>query len=241
MFFFFFFFFKSQPYVAVIGDLKASKQMDDRGQVQSRLAQVLAGINKRHRDEIAADFVITLGDEFQGLLHDGARVMHILTEIEQEMHPVKIRFGLGVGEMRTDIKREMAIGADGPAFYKAREAIDFLKENEKRKQRIDTDIRIAVDAQNKEPAENDSQQTAVDLLNSLLSLMTTVKHTWSDRQREIIWDTLKHQDNQRKAAKRLGITQPTVQKALAGGNYYAYKEAMDTIEKALKEVRKKDV
>jgi hypothetical protein len=71
--------------------------------------------------------------------------------------------------------------------------------------------------------------------------MTVIKDTWSDRQREIIWDMLEHQDSQLNAAKRLEIKQPSVQKSLSKGKYYAYKEALDTIGQALGGIRREDV
>ena len=49
---------------------------------------------------------------------------------------------------------------------------------------------------------------------------------------------LEHQDNQASAAKRLNIKQPSVEKSLANGKYYAYKAALDTIGKALSEIRR---
>ena len=69
--------------------------------------------------------------------------------------------------------------------------------------------------------------------------MTGIKEFWTDRQREIIWDMLEHQDSQTDVARRLGIKQPTVQKSLSKGKYYTYKEGLDIInrefDKLLKE------
>ncbi|MFA9463903.1 MAG: SatD family protein [Velocimicrobium sp.] len=227
---FFLFFFK--PYIAIIGDMKESKSIKDRNQIQEKLKTTLNEINGKYRNDISAKFIITLGDEFQGLLSSGANTMKIISEIERRMYPVKIRFGVGIGEITTDINHDMAIGADGPGYYKARDAIEYLKENEKRKQTGASDIRFEVDGKN--------QGTTI-MLNTILSLLTVIKVAWSDRQREVIWDMLENQDSQVEVAKRLNIKQPTVQGILATGKYYAYKDALDTIEKALEEVRREDV
>lgn len=130
-------------------------------------------------------------------------------------------------ELRPKLIRRCHWGADGPGYYKAREAIDYLKRNEKKKQMISSDTRVEVECDNK---------NTMILLNSMLSLITVLKESWSDRQREIIWDMLEHQDNQIEAAKRLQVTQPTIQKSLARGNYFIYKDAVDTIEKVLSEI-----
>lgn len=224
-----FFFFSFNPYIAIIGDIKESKKIADRNYVQEKLKKVLYEINEAYAGDISSKFMITLGDEFQGLLCSGAKVMHIISEIERKMHPIKIRFGVGVGDITTDINDEMAIGADGPGYYKARSAIEFLKENEKRKQTNPADVRIEVDGDN---------EASTIMVNTILSLMTVIKEGWSERQREIIWDMLEHQDNQANVARRLNIKQPSVQKSLANGKYYAYKSAMDTIGKALEEIRR---
>lgn len=55
---------------------------------------------------------------------------------------MELRFGVGIGPITTDIHRDMAIGADGPGYYKAREAIDYLKVNEKRKMTGPADVRF---------------------------------------------------------------------------------------------------
>lgn len=227
-----FFSLHSSPYIAIIGDIKDSRKIASRDDVQEKLKKTLNDINTKHIRHIASKFTITLGDEFQGLLHNGENTIAIITEIEMKMFPLRIRFGIGIGEITTEINRELAIGADGPGYHKAREAIEYIKQNEKRKQASETDIRLKISGE---------RQETVDLINTVLSLMTTIKHSWSERQRQTIWDMLEHQDSQTNAAKRLGIRQSSVQKNLANGNYYTYKEAMNIVEKALGEIRKNDV
>ena len=227
-----FFSFENDPYIAVIGDIRQSKKIKNRSEVQEKLKQALEDINEKYDNEISSKFIITLGDEFQGLLCSGSNTMDIITEIERKMHPIKIRFGVGIGAITTDVNKEMSIGADGPGYYKARGAIEFLKENEKKKQTNAADIRIEV--------EGDNQSITI-MINTILSLLTVIKDSWSDRQREIIWDMLQHQDSQTDAAKRFKIKQPAIQKSLSKGKYYAYKDALDTIGRALAEIRRNDV
>lgn len=215
-----------KSYIAIIGDIKDSKKIKDRNAVQKNLHSVLLDINEKYKKDIYSKFTITLGDEFQGLLSDGVNTMNIITEIEQRMYPVKLRFGVGIGAITTDINTEIALGADGPGYYMARTAIEYIKSDEKKKQTNTADIRIEIDGNN---------ETA-QILNTILSLMTVIKEGWSDRQREIIWDMLKFQDSQLNAAKRLNITQPSVQKSLSKGNYYAYKDASETLAKILSEI-----
>ncbi|MGB4438298.1 MAG: SatD family protein, partial [Sedimentibacter sp.] len=58
------------PYIAIIGDIVNSKKIDNRNDVQIKLKSLLKRIDEKYTDDIASDFMITLGDEFQGLLKD---------------------------------------------------------------------------------------------------------------------------------------------------------------------------
>lgn len=222
-----FFFYENKPYVAIIGDIKNSRQLDDRKSVQEQLKTVLKKINDEFSVAISSNFMITLGDEFQGLLCDGIYTVDIVEQIQREMYPVEIRFGIGVGQITTDINPDMAIGADGPGYYKAREAIEMLKTNEQRSKTQCADIRIEI--------EEDANSVGL-MLNTIFSLMTVVKHNWTPRQREIIWEIEKYGDSQLDCAERLNISQSTVQRSLSSSNYYDYKNAKETVNNVLKEI-----
>ena len=107
-------------YFAIIGDIVESKKLIDRDGVQKRLNIILKDINIKFDNDIAAKFVITLGDEFQGLLSNPSNLFDIIDTIKFEMYPVRIRFGIGIGSIDTEVNSEMALGADGPAYHYAR-------------------------------------------------------------------------------------------------------------------------
>lgn len=226
------FFFDFNPYIAIIGDIMQSKQIVDRECVQKKMVQTLAKINKKYTDDIAAKFTITLGDEFQGLLSCGTNVLKIITEIENELDDVDIRFGIGVGDITTPINREIAIGADGPGYYQARRAIDYLKKSEKKKESGKANIRLAIDGK---------EQETTELVNVIFSLMTAMKSSWTARQREVVWKMLQNSTSQVEVASELGIRQSSVQKSLANANFYTYKEAYLTVGKVLGEIRREHV
>jgi len=186
-------FFLKNTHIAIIGDIKDSRKIANRSEVQSRLKMVLDGINHGYDDDIASKFIITLGDEFQGLLCEGSNTMKIISEIEMKMHPIRLRFGVGIGEITTEIDKEMSLGADGPGYHKAREAISYLKENERKKSTYSADIKFETESGNDVP---------IRLVNTILVLMTVIKDSWSDRQWEIIGDMFGHQDTQADAAKK---------------------------------------
>ena len=121
-------------YFALIGDIIDSRHEQDRYDVQKKLQSILSSVNAEHAAHIAADFLITLGDEFQGLLfaEKGADPIFVADRIIDEMFPVRIRIAIGFGGMATQIRREAAIGADGEAFYRARNGMNLLRKAENR-------------------------------------------------------------------------------------------------------------
>lgn len=121
----------------------------------------------------------------------------------------------------------MALGADGPGYYKAREAIEVLKKSEPKSKTQASDIRIEI--------EDDRNSVAV-MLNTIFALMAVIQNNWSERQREIILEFDKNKCSQSECAERLDISQSSVQRGLVNGNYYAYKEAKDTVNNVLKEI-----
>ena len=131
-------------YYAIIGDIKRSKKIENRCEIQEKLKKILDNVNSIYNNDISAKFLITLGDEFQGLLEITAPILEIIKYIQREIYPIKLRFGVGIGNVSTLINHEAAIDADGPAFYAAREMIEFLREQEKKLKKQAADIQISV-------------------------------------------------------------------------------------------------
>lgn len=132
-------------FAAVIGDIKDSRHLNNRKEVQDRLQRVMDRLNRKYEEDIVSKFLITLGDEFQGLLYGGKNILSMINEIKIEMYPVRLRFGVGIGPITTDIQTEMALGADGPGYYRAREAIEVLKEREKKNRSVPADLCLKID------------------------------------------------------------------------------------------------
>ena len=215
-------------FAAVIGDIKDSRKLENRKEVQKRLQKVLDRLNRKYEEDIVSSYLITLGDEFQGLLCSGKNILNMINEIKMEMYPVRLRFGIGFGTITTDIRREMALGADGPGYYRAREAVEVLKEREKKNRPVPADLCLKME-------EEDRDKEV--LLNTVFDLLYVVEVGWTERQREIIWDMLVYGDGQQNTAARLSISQPTVQKALAAGSYYTYENALKNAAEILGEIQ----
>ena len=112
-------------YTALIADVVGSRQFDPdaRALLQEDLQAFLLTINEGFAPSIAAQFVITTGDEFQGLLQDGSILPDILWAARMELPDARVRFGFGHGAIHTALLPQ-AIGMDGPAFHQARAAIE---------------------------------------------------------------------------------------------------------------------
>lgn len=226
-----FFSFSYKPYIVIIGDIKNSRTIKQRSEVQEKLKQTLKTVNEKYASDIAAQFMITLGDEFQGLLDKGEHILDIIKEIQVNMYPVRFRFGIGVGSVSTVIDQTKTREIDGSCYHNARNAVEYLKQNEKRNHNNEEDIRIAM--------EKDTYDTAC-LINTVFSLMSVIEHGWSERQRAIIYDFSHYRDGQEKCAARLGIAQSSVQRGLMNSNYYAYAQAYKTINQIFGEIQKND-
>ncbi len=179
-------------YVAVIGDLVDSRLLRDRAGVQAKLGAALDELNHRFDGVIASRFLITIGDEFQGLLWPSAALDALWWAYVRLMHmEVETRFGFGVGPLSTPLRPE-AIGMDGPCFHAARAAVDRAKA-EKRLFSIEVHGAVRASA----------------AVNALGSLLDRVIHDWSQAQ----WETfsaLAELNNQAAVARARGVTRQSV-------------------------------
>lgn len=212
-------------YIAIVGDIKESKKLEDRKKIQLKIYNVLNQINQMFSADISARFIITLGDEFQGLLKEYGHLLDIIKFIQREMYPVKMRFGIGIGEISTVIFHEAALGADGPAYYAARSMIEELREQEKKLKKHASDIQIDI---------YNTKDFETTQINIILSLMKVIEDEWTDNQRYTIWDMEQNGGSQEKCAKRMNTTQSTIARRLADGKYVIYEKAKEIVNEALK-------
>jgi hypothetical protein len=110
-------------YIAVIGDVVGSRRAPDRAGLQDRLGAGLRDVNAGFESQVAAAFVLTVGDEFQGLLGSTMQLDKVLATLRAHAFPAELRLGLGMGELDTAL-RAQALGMDGPCFHRAREAVE---------------------------------------------------------------------------------------------------------------------
>lgn len=209
-------------YVAIIGDLVGSRKMNQptRNKVHKALKSALEDINQEYASDIAASFLITLGDEFQGLLKESEHLMEIIELIQMAMAEYPLRFGIGIGEMHTPIEKE-AIGADGPAFHMARFALDQVKRSARRSEQPKTLIRV------------ESQVIHPELINHLLTQLYYQTSNWTAKQRQIVWQ-MRQVSSQQELANQLNVSQPYINQVLQSTGYYTYRASTQAISKEIK-------
>ncbi len=189
-------------YFAVIGDIIGSRKVDDRAGLQRQLNAGLADVNRQYANQIASEYLLTIGDEFQGLLRTSEDLDRILASLRVAVHPVDLRFGIGVGGLVTPL-REQAIGMDGPCFQRARAAIERAKERS-------TQIEV----------ECGETHPGFEIYSLLYSGM---RRSWTERQRQIVDLSMSGMEGV-EIARLLEISQPAVSQHLrAAGVAYVRK------------------
>ncbi len=200
-------------YLALIGDIIDSKKIEQRHFVQEQLNRCLKDINHAYSSALASNFSVTLGDEFQGLLYPHAPVFRIIDEINLALHPYHIRFGLGLGEIVTAINPKQSIGADGPAYWHARTAIQYVHQK--------NDYGYTQVAAHLTNAEKTNQ------INALLASTEFIKANWRDSQRTVFKVLLasgiyEEQFEQTLTAEKLGLTVSAFSKRLKSSGIKVY-------------------
>ncbi len=226
-------------YLAVIGDLRRSRQTPDRSMVQERLTEALDELNRAFASRLASALVITVGDEFQGLLHRPESVVDLLARYEEAMDFPPTRFGLGWGPLSTRLKPE-AIGMDGPCFHAAREALIISKAQDrwvtvrgfgecgvrqKRKtQETEQETKQPEEQQaqreHQDQPEQESQEGATDdrILNGIFAVLGGIRERWTPTQGKTV-ALMRRAATQKDVAHQRGVATSTIHKALKGAMY----------------------
>jgi hypothetical protein len=118
-----------RPCIALIADMVKSREVtrSQRPGVQQRFKELVVFLNKKYNQHILSKFVITLGDEFQGLLRSATPIPDLLWDLDCRFSDRRLRVGLGFGLLDTPLQKE-AVNVDGPALHFARAAIEIAAE-----------------------------------------------------------------------------------------------------------------
>lgn len=213
-------------YYSIVGDIVSSKSLEDRLSIQSKFRDYLEKLNNQYKQYFHKKMFITLGDEFQGLFTSFAYVMEVIHKIEVHMWPVKLRFGIGVGNLEFDFgSEESPYQSDGEVWWNARKSIDLIKDNHKKnKQAYYSNIAVHTN--------NDSLNR---ICNDALNLCYAIRSNWTDKQREIIHYIIQHyglSDNYLMVdiADVFNQTNSTIYDKLKAAKYVNYSAVMRSLQ-----------
>lgn len=204
-------------YIAAKFDMIGSRKLHKRDAVQKHFLHTAEEINTKFFDHLAAQFVVTHGDEAQVLL-DASKakwVFRIFEYLSISMDEVDLRCGVGMGTLSTDLQQK-SIGMDGEAWQHAKIAIETAN----RKRQIigfsGFDIKLQ------------------DHLTSLANLLCYLQARWTKEQTETI-RLISQGHTQRGVAPILGISEAAVSKRLTAAGWQHYARGRQSLEMLLEE------
>ena len=200
-------------YLALIADVIDSKMVQARFNLQKQLEETLQKMNGLFADYLASCFTLTLGDEFQALLKMNAPVFQIIDTLRSELSPTQLRFGIGLGEIVTAIDPLQSIGADGPAYWNARAAINLVHQKN--------------DYGNTQIYFSSGKENQDFFVNALISSGEAIRSSWRDSQEEILLNLLKRSVysetfSQQDLAQSLAINPSALSKRLKSSSIRVY-------------------
>lgn len=115
-----------KKYVSIIIDIEKSKKYDvsDRNEMQHYMDKCIKNLNDLFFEEMQCEVTFSAGDEIQGLFDDVVTALIYFRLFEMLMKPVKIRAGIGIGDWTVKMEQGLSTQQDGPAYHKARQAIE---------------------------------------------------------------------------------------------------------------------
>lgn len=211
-----------RPYLALIGDVVASRELEDRAGVQRRLRGLLRTLSRELgapgegedplqgaagapvRRPLAAPLAVTAGDEIQGLLLRPEAAVDVLVRLADGLHPVRIAWGLGAGELETDLHGDVSL-LDGPCFHRARTALEGAAKDGAWARAVGLD-------------------PAVDRgLSALFRLMGAVREGWTDTQAR--YARAVRGRLQKEVAERFDVSPSVVSESLKAARFRELAEA----------------
>ena len=200
-------------YLALIADVIDSKMVQERFDLQKQVEKTLQKMNELFGDYLVSRFTLTLGDEFQALLKVGAPIFQIIDTLRSELPPTQLRFGIGLGAIVTAIDPLQSVGADGPAYWNARAAINFVHQKN--------------DYGNTQIYFSSGKENQDFFVNALIASGEAIRSGWRDSQEEILLNLLKRSVysesfSQQDLAQSLSINPSALSKRLKSSSIRVY-------------------
>ncbi len=202
-------------YTVIISDIEASRKMQayERHEWQLFLKSAIVQVNETFAEEIEAPFMITKGDEFQGVLKHIRDVNRVMMKFERLVFPLHLRYGVGYGSIQK-MGANIPIEMDGPAFHRANAALQFAK---KKKTTV---------------AVNTGSEPFDLTVNMIYRLIYAIKKRWSKINYDRYW---KYKDlgTYERVAKEEGVSTQAVWDSLNHSNAIDVIQAEQTLARIM--------
>ena len=216
-------------YCIIVGDIANSRSLtyDVRNKVALQAKSTFEQLNNEYSNCILAPFGLVRGDSFEGVLikrYDNAPA--IVQKIIKSFYQVErtvVRICIVLGEL--SVLGSNLNEADGPAFHKAADILDEMKETGNLHW-----LQVSFDI----------SSGANQLVGSIMELLATLTMRWSDKQREIVWSTQEHGGYQKEVADLFGISYPVISRQLKVSHYETYCRAWRNLAEYLADIERKN-
>jgi hypothetical protein len=182
------------------------------------LAEIgIAGFNARCRSLLEAEFTLYRGDEIQGAIAADGDIVRLIRHLRFHLLGLKLRVGVGAGEIASGLDKKYAWQMDGSAFHYSRAALEKIKSR-------------------REPATRFAGERA-DIwaaVNAFYSLIDTIQNRWSAKQWQAV-DAYERAGTYAAAAAELGISPQNVAKRCRAAGWKAVAEAERFLSAYVKE------
>lgn len=200
-------------YCVITADIRKSREVVDRGQLQKLIFSTLEEVNKQFNKNLTVKFGITIGDEWQGVLPNLAYSYKISSFFIEQFYPHSLAVGVGEGEITTPVRARSA-EMDGPAFHRSRRAIELAKK---------TNGVLFYETTHPE----------IDLLiNNNCRLLQIIRESWTPRQFQKV-KLYKYLKTEAAVAKKLQVSQVDIHKSLSAANGKSFLDAEENLNKFL--------
>ena len=201
-----------------LGDIKGSRNMNNREEVQKKLIGMFESLNKKYEEQLTAGISITRGDEF-GCASKNPTILNkigdelwlktygIVVKRGNKKEPLLFRYAIAKGEITTSAGR--SVGAmDGPVFQYLDEKMKELKKK---------NMWVSLEGFSK--VEDITLTSFKNLIYSQLSNLSL-----SERKIVSIFYEIRHQS---KVAKKAGVKQPYISKVLKKTNWQIIEKSLE--------------
>ena len=191
----------AEDYYVVTADIVGSRKHANAAALAEK---GLAALNARYGPLLAAPFTLYRGDEIQGALAGTADIVRLLRHLRFVLPGLKLRAGVGRGNITTGLDQEYAWQMDGSAFHRSRAALE--------------NVACRREASTCFAAGDEPDRWAV--VNTLHSLIDTIENRWSAKQWQAV-DAYERSGTYEAASAKLGISPQSVAKRCRAASWKA--------------------